>query len=404
MTAGYSLCDVDLFAPGSEWLRLRPEADAAGLGCILRDGAAVVGFRLFATEDIPPEGLGRDDLLDPAAREASAYARLRTRLSAGIAPTPPRISVAICTKDRPDWLDRLLSSLTLQRRVHGFEILVVDNNSENPEVRRVAEAADTVYVREAKTGLDFARNTAMRRASGDIVAFLDDDTTVEPEWFDNLARTWAENPDAGCVTGLVLPMSLDSPAKVLFEKGGGFRRAMVPRRFAKAQWRNQLYPCGAGEFGAGANMSLNRSLVMDLGGFDDALDTGRPLPGGGDLDIFYRVLRAGRTLVYDPGVVVRHDHRADLAVLRHQYYTWGLGFFAFLAKSQRTDPRHKPALSAMRRWWWSHMPYRFLRSIIGRDPLPPSMIAAEIWGGLKGGLGEYERSQKRTAQIRERTA
>lgn len=404
MTVGYTLRDVDLFATGADRLRLRSEAGTAGLGCILRDGNAMIGFRLFADEDIPLEGLGRDDLLTTAARQASAYTRLRNRLSAGIAPPLPQISVAICTKDRPEWLDRLLTSLAPQQRVSGFEILVVDNDSDSPEVRRVAEAAGAVYVREVKTGLDFARNTAIREASGDIVAFLDDDTTVEPQWFENLARTWAENPDAGCVTGLVLPMSLDSPAKVLFEEGGGFRRTTVPRRFAKAQWRNRLYPCGAGEFGAGANMSLDRALVVQLGGFDDALDTGRPLPGGGDLDIFYRVLRAGRPLVYDPGIVVRHDHRKDLDVLRHQYYTWGLGFFAFLEKSRRADPANRSALSAMRRWWWSHMSYRFARSLVGCDPLPPLMIAAEIWGGVKGCLGEYDRSRKRTERIREQTA
>jgi glycosyltransferase involved in cell wall biosynthesis len=401
MSGGYTLHDVDLFAPGAEAPALRPAPGAEGMGCILRDGTSVIDFRLFAAREIPAGGLSRGDLLRAEGRAASAHARLRARLVAAEPPAPRAISVAICTKDRPDWLRRLLASLAAQETDKTFEIVVVDNNSDSPEVRAVAEAAGAVYVRERRTGLDFARNAALEAAGGEVVAYLDDDTIAEPQWFENLHRAWAENPDAGCVTGQVLPMFLETEAQILFEKDGGFRRAFLPQRYGTRFWGKPLHPCGPGEFGAGANMSVERAYVLALGGFDEALDTGRPLPGGGDLDIFYRTLRGGRPLVYDPSVVVRHEHRREVAALRHQYYTWGTGFFAFLEKSRRTDPANATQLRQMEHWYWLNMVGRLARSLAGRDGRPPRLIAAEMQGALKGRFGEYDRSRERSRRIRE---
>jgi len=97
-----------------------------------------------------------------------------------------------------------------------------------------------------------------------------------------------------------MPLRLDTTAQVLFEKRNGFRRGFDKNRFGREVPGNPLYPCGAGIFGAGCNMAFRRDLLRDIGGFDEALDTGTPLPGGGDLDIFYRIIRAGHALVYEP--------------------------------------------------------------------------------------------------------
>lgn len=398
MSGHYTLYDVDLFNAVEENISLQLDSGSEGIACIVRDGRDVIDFRLLKPSEIPAAGLSRNDLYTAQARKISAYARHRKHLTIEPANVPD-ISVAICTKDRPDWLRRLLNSLSAQKTDQTFEIVVIDNNSDSPDIKQIAEEAGAIYYRETRAGLNFARNAALSKATGDVIAFLDDDTTAEPEWFGNLSRVWAENPDAGCITGLVLPMSLDNEAQVAFERDGGFRRALVPERYAKRVWDRPLHPCGAGEFGAGANMSLNKKIVLDLGGFDVALDTGRPLPGGGDLDIFYRVIRADSILIYDPCIVIRHDHRRDLKILKHQYYTWGLGLFAFLDKSKRSDPENRKNLSEMGRWVWLGLIKRLFQSLVGRDTRPTRMILAELRGVLKGQFGEYERSLERVNKI-----
>jgi GT2 family glycosyltransferase len=315
----------------------------------------------------------------------------------------PSISIAICSKDRDDWVDRLLVSLEsfCASGPDAPEVIVIDNASTHERLRDVCQARAWVrYVREPLVGLDFARNRALREATGNVIAFLDDDVVVDRNWFWALRRAWAENPDAGCVTGLVLPMALDTEAQILFERRGGFRRGFRPIRYGPERFGEAHYPFGAGRFGAGANMSLRRSLVLGLGGFDEALDTGRPLPGGGDLDIFFRVLRAGAVLVYEPQMAVHHEHRRELTVLQRQYYTWGLGFAAFIRKSIQDDPTTSRPFLRLLLWWFNYQLRRMRGRLRRRDPTPLPMIWAELWGGVVGLAGEYRRSQRRIAAIK----
>jgi hypothetical protein len=145
-------------------------------------------------------------------------------------------------------------------------------------------------------------------------------------------------------------------------------------------------------------------LLIDLGCFDEALDTGAPLPGGGELDIFYRVLRSGRTMVYGPRYAVYHEHRESIAQLRRQYWSWGLGMMAFLVKSWRSDPLLHPLHRRMVRWWFVDQfrsLARGLRRLKGREV---NFALAEIWGGVMGLVGEYDRSQARVQAIRDAQA
>jgi glycosyltransferase involved in cell wall biosynthesis len=91
------------------------------------------------------------------------------------APSPRRVSVIVATRDRPALLREALASI---RALEGpdltFEILVGDNGS-NPQTRGVVAEFDGIYDRTDKNGCAAARNLAMRRATGDFIAFLDDD-------------------------------------------------------------------------------------------------------------------------------------------------------------------------------------------------------------------------------------
>ena len=406
----YHLVDLELSGPLPA-LALGAEQD--GFGLLVRWRSRLVGFVMRAA----PVGstLSETALRELVEREFAprvlaikAAAALDARLPARPAHAAPSLTIAICTKDRAPRLERLLASLDTVRggsRFRSLELLVVDNASVDASTRDAAHSIDGVrYVREPRAGLDFARNAAVRAATGELLAFLDDDVVVDRHWLDGLYEVWSDCPDAGGYTGLVLPFRLDTRAQVEFERFGGFGRGFSRIHHRAAKLGNPLHPVGAGIVGAGCNMTFDRALLVALGGFDEALDTGAPLPGGGDLDIFYRVLRAGRSIVYEPHYAVFHEHRETLAQLRRQYWSWGLGFMAFLVKAQRTDPALRPRHTAMIRWWFVHQLGALANAAMRLQLKRSRFVAAELRGGIQGLLGEYDRSIERSRRIREQAA
>ena len=314
----------------------------------------------------------------------------------------PPLTIAICTKDRPERLARCLSSMP--RDV--LEILVIDNAPSDQRTRELVTANPRCrYVCEPKAGLDFARNRALHEAKGELLAFIDDDVVLDAGWLSGLMEAWRENSDAAAFTGLILPLELQSEAQILFEELGGFRGG-PEHGFEKIRWGQTLpgyaqYPCDAGIFGAGANMTFRRDALMALGGFDEALDTGAPLPGGGDLDIFYRLVRAGHAIAYEPRCMVWHEHRRELDALRRQYWSWGIGFMAFAVKSFRTDPSQRKKWRRLVAWWFvKYQSKQLAKALLGRAAPRADMVLAEIVGAIDGLLGGYDRSARRSARIR----
>src|SRR5205814_852356 len=89
-----------------------------------------------------------------------------------------------------------------------------------------------------------------------------------------------------------------------------------------------------------------------IGGFDPALDVGTCTNGGGDLDMFFRVLKAGHTLVYEPAALVRHRHRRTYVELRQQITNNGIGFYAYLTRTARAFPEERRAVLRFGLWWF----------------------------------------------------
>ena len=396
----YRLLDLDLDRPLPD---VTLDAGEDGVAVLVRRAGRPLAFWMEPAASGAVISAG--DLAARAAREAgvavvAAAAAAELDVAGG---APPSVTLAVCTHGRPERLARCLRSLQALRLPPGAEapdVLVVDNAPPDERTREVAVGAGVRYVREPVPGLDFARNRAVREATGDWLAFLDDDVVADPGWLAGLHGAVAAHPDAAAVTGLVLPYALETEAQVLFERAGGFRRGFRPLRYRGSTLAgNRLYPTGPGIFGAGANMAFRLDVLREIGGFDEALDTGAPLPGGGDLDVFYRVIRAGETLVYWPDALVFHEHRRELDALRRQYHSWGTGFMAFLTKAYRTDPPQREKLRSMVSWWFRNQLRQLRRSLRGQHALPPAMVLAELRGGVQGLAGEYGRSQRRVGRL-----
>ena len=159
---------------------------------------------------------------------------------------------------------------------------------------------------------------------------------------------------------------------------------------------------GAGKFGAGANMAFRRSVFDSIGPFDPALDVGTATNGGGDLEMFFRVLKEGHTLVYEPAAIVRHRHRRTYEELRVQLANNGVGFYAYLVRSATAYPEDRFAFARLGAWWfWWWSLRRLVASVFRPKRFPRDLILAELRGSLEG-LRRYGRAVRDAAAISRR--
>jgi O-antigen biosynthesis protein len=303
----------------------------------------------------------------------------------------PSVSVAVCTRDRGGDLERCLEAL-LRLDPAPLEIVVVDNAPATSETRDLVQThfRDAVrYVLEPRPGLDWARNRAVLETRGDIIAFTDDDVLVEHGWVGVIAETFAASPDVMAVTGLVAPAELESEAQHLFEKYGGFGRGFARHWYRRSECAGSPRPAthGAGAYGTGANMAFRRALFERIGGFAHELDVGTATNGGGDLEYFFRVLREGFTLVYEPRAVVWHRHRRTIPALLAQMRGWGTGFWAYIHYSRLRYPDEVPAFRRFGRWWYfSFIGARLWRAAARHVPgdAPAALALTELRGSFAG--------------------
>ncbi len=296
----------------------------------------------------------------------------------------PRVSVVVCTRDRPEHLPIVLESLRAQAQ-DEFELVIVDNAPRDQRTRRVVAALwpDAAYVVEPVPGLPRARNAGLRVAGGDVVAFTDDDCRVAPRWVESFARAFGADAALGCVTGPILPLELATPAQEAMEARGGFNRGWRRRRHTLADEDGPVYPLQAWRFGAGGSFALARECARALGGFDEALWKSE------DLDIFYRVLRGGWALAFEPGAAVRHRHLPEWRQLARRLFDWGWSYQAFLDKVVRGDAPEYAARARLERanWLRWQLRERLGAAVRGRADLPLALVARELAGGLAGRHG-----------------
>jgi GT2 family glycosyltransferase len=291
------------------------------------------------------------------------------------------------------------------------EILVVDNApGSGATLTLVSERFPSArYLVEPVPGLDFARNRALESASGEILAFLDDDAVAAPGWAEALRRVFENDPRVAVCTGRIEPLGVGSPGERLFEANGGFSRGTERIRLPDdagrpLHGRRAPLIAWAISVGCGCSYAVRRDVARALGGFDEALDLGPALPGGGDHDLLWRALGAGHAVVYEPSALVRHEHRRDVGAVGDQIVGHQRAVLAFLAKHLvSADRGMRPALAGYTGWRLAKPGVRLLRRAVGQDPLPAGVLL-RMWWNCWVGLVVYPRARRLARQRRERYA
>jgi hypothetical protein len=155
--------------------------------------------------------------------------------------------------------------------------------------------------------------------------------------------------------------------------------------------------------GSGCSLAVRRELALGLGGFDEALDLGEVLPGGGDHDLLWRVLESGHDVVYEPAAFARHEHRRDAVAMAAQLSGHQRALVALLTKIvARARGRARGPAAAFLAWRLVKPGHRLVRRFLGRDPLPTPLLL-RMWGDCFRGLWAYPLA-RREAERRRRLA
>jgi GT2 family glycosyltransferase len=318
------------------------ELDNAADLDLTRDGEPYHGALLIGLRDGAPVGTASTPLAGGPRLAAATIAALFAEAPAGRGPEPapraplPTVSVVVTTCAQEQSTAEAVESV-LACDLAPLEVIVVENRPAHSRVaamirERFAGEQRVRCVEEPHVGLSSARNAGLWAAEGDVVAFTDDDVIVDHRWIGRIARAFAEQPDAACVTGLIIPGDLNTPTQVLMEQFAGFGKGFERRVHHLRAPSSPLAPFAAGEFGSGACTALRREAGRALGGFDPALGAGTASRGGEDLDLFVRVLLAGHALVYEPAAMLSHRHPDEDRRLRSEIFGYGVGLVAMITK------------------------------------------------------------------------
>ena len=227
-----------------------------------------------------------------------------------------RLSLIIATYNRAEQLMVTLASVATQSgNAAMWECIVVDNNSKDNTAQRVEEfqknhpSLNIIYHFESNQGLSHARNAGIERSQGDIVAFIDDDERIVPDFISAYIEFFDNHADA-----------MSAGGKIIAEYPTG--RPQWMSRYTEQPIANpmdygdkiRLFP--KGKIPGGGNMAMRRDIFNNIGLFDTSLGrTGKKLIGGEESDLFERMAKANMACYYVPRAVMYHIIPAEKLTL-----------------------------------------------------------------------------------------
>jgi len=231
-----------------------------------------------------------------AVREAFAEVPLPARLPW------PRVSVVVCTYNGARTIRDCLEGLS-RLAYPDYEVIVVDDGSTDGSAAIAREYACRLIQTE-NHGLSSARNTGLMAASGEIVAYLDDDACPDAHWLTYVAATFMSNSHAGVGGPNIAPPGDGPIAECVARSPGGPVHVLMTDREA--------------EHIPGCNMAFRKSRLEAIGGFDPQFRI-----AGDDVDVCWRLQQQGWSLGFSPAAMVWHHRRNSVRTYWKQQIGYG---------------------------------------------------------------------------------
>jgi len=238
--------------------------------------------------------------------------------------TPRSVTVVVPVRNRELTIQPLLESLQkLDYDRNKVEVIVVDGNSTD-KTREIVKKYPVKLVVEKRKGLNLARNTGIKCAKGEIVAFTDSDCRVPPNWITKIVENF-KDPRVSCVGGSA--KALDSDFISQYADNSIVR--LMPL-FMKREELEKVKPFF--RHPAGCNMAFRRKVAEEVGYFDENIQYGFD-----EVEFADRICRAGYKMILDPDVLVWHKHRSTFREFLKQNFQYGKGSGLVLKRKRLKD-------------------------------------------------------------------
>jgi GT2 family glycosyltransferase len=210
----------------------------------------------------------------------------------------PSVSVVMCTHNGSRTIRESLEGV-LALDYPDYEVIVVDDGSTDGS-GSIAARFPVQVIHTRNMGLSSARNTGLDAASGQIVAFVDDDARPDPQWLRYLALTFARTGHAGVGGPNIAPPDDGVVAECVARAPGGPIHVLLSDQEA--------------EHIPGCNMAFRAEELRAVGGFDSVFRA-----AGDDVDVCWTLQQSGLTLGFNPAAAVWHRRRSSVrGYLRQQ--------------------------------------------------------------------------------------
>ena len=212
-----------------------------------------------------------------------------------------KVSVILPTYGSSKYLALALQSLQEQNISSSYyEIIVVDNAPADHENRlhtlhNGRAELNIIYVKEPNTGLHMARHAGAKIASGEILAFVDDDAIYHPSWLREILSFYSDEK-VGCVGGKILLKWEIDPPHWLDRVPKGFFSQLDLGNESKELSYPGIY---------GANFSIRKQLLFQVGGFNPD-SFGATWLGDGETGLLRKILQTKYKIIYQPKAICWH--------------------------------------------------------------------------------------------------
>jgi glycosyltransferase involved in cell wall biosynthesis len=224
------------------------------------------------------------------------------------------ITVCICTRDRPGYLQDCLHGLQRQTaRDSSFDVLVVDSASHPGNALRIARIVADIrrarLLRLEQPGISLARNMGAQHARSGYIAYIDDDAIPAPNWVECIAAAIAErDPPPALIGGRIMPR-WEAPLPLWWPQQLRETLSIIEHE-GQGEYRTPMLPPGLEPYGA--NLVMHVPTLLAFGGFgQDSGRDGKALLSDEEVQVAWRLQDAGHSARYDSRIVVEHQIQAS---------------------------------------------------------------------------------------------